>query len=182
MCVRASYLVAIHHEVVGSDKGFEDHHPAGVGCALKQRVCQLRNVDVHLIGAVDQIWQREKNKNKRTMKKHEELLSSRKQTAVMRKVFEALIILMENNCKLLFTEIPKAHLQHTHTHIHTSSELLSNSEGQLPGAELFLTFHSASRSFSVLETCEQKFMCHSSTEPAGWLNLWSEGCHSHINS
>lgn len=32
---RASYLVAVHHEVVGGDQGFEDHHPAGVGRPLK---------------------------------------------------------------------------------------------------------------------------------------------------
>lgn len=51
-----SYLVAVHHEVVRGDEGFEDHHPAGVGRALKQRVGQLGNVHVHLIGAVDQIW------------------------------------------------------------------------------------------------------------------------------
>lgn len=31
----ASYLVAVHHEVVGGDQGFEDHHPAGVGRPLK---------------------------------------------------------------------------------------------------------------------------------------------------
>lgn len=54
--VQASYLVSIHHKVVGGDKGFEDHHPAGIGRALKQRVSQLGNVHVHLIGAVDQIW------------------------------------------------------------------------------------------------------------------------------
>lgn len=59
-----SYLVAVHHEVVGGDKSFEDHHPAGVGCALKQRVRQLGNVHVHLIGAVDQIWPGHKNNNK----------------------------------------------------------------------------------------------------------------------
>lgn len=63
VCVRASYLVAVHHEVVGGDKGFEDHHPAGVGRALKQRVRQLGNVHVHLIGAVDQIWQGKKKTN-----------------------------------------------------------------------------------------------------------------------
>lgn len=56
-CEQASYLVSVHHEVVGGDKGFEDHHPAGVGRALEQRVCQMGNVHVHLIGAVDQIWQ-----------------------------------------------------------------------------------------------------------------------------
>lgn len=62
--VRASYLVAVHHEVVGGDEGFEDHHPAGVGRAFKQRVRQLGNAHVHLIGAVDQIWTRKKKKKK----------------------------------------------------------------------------------------------------------------------
>ena len=63
VCVRlrASYLVAVHHEVVGGNERFEDHHPAGVGCALKQRVRQLGNVHVHLIGAVDQIWRAQKH-------------------------------------------------------------------------------------------------------------------------
>ena len=63
--MEASYLVAVHHEVVGGDKGFEDHHPAGVGRALKQRVCQLGNVHVHLIGAVNQIWQRGERERER---------------------------------------------------------------------------------------------------------------------
>ena len=42
--------------MVGGDKGFEDHHPAGVGRALEQRVRQLGDVHVHLVGAVDEIW------------------------------------------------------------------------------------------------------------------------------
>lgn len=67
-----SYLVAVHHEVVGGDKSFEDHHPAGVGCALKQRVRQLGNVHVHLIGAVDQIWPGHKKKQKTNNKMREE--------------------------------------------------------------------------------------------------------------
>lgn len=54
--VCASYLVSIHHEVVSGDEGFEDHHPAGVGRALEQRVRQLGDVHVHLVGAVDEIW------------------------------------------------------------------------------------------------------------------------------
>lgn len=97
VCVQASYLVAIHHEVVGGDKGFEDHHPAGVSRALKQRIRQLGNVHVHLIGAVDQIWQDYKKK-----KTHKELHDRRKQRAVMRKAFKGLITL-ENSSKLLFT-------------------------------------------------------------------------------
>lgn len=48
-------LVAIDHEVVRRDEGFEDDHPAGVGGPLEQRVGQLRNVHVHLVGAVDEI-------------------------------------------------------------------------------------------------------------------------------
>lgn len=67
-----SYLVAVHHEVVGGDKSFEDHHPAGVGCALKQRVRQLGNVHVHLIGAVDQIWPGHKKKTKKNNNKMRE--------------------------------------------------------------------------------------------------------------
>lgn len=68
-----SYLVAVHHEVVGGDKSFEDHHPAGVGCALKQRVRQLGNVHVHLIGAVDQIWPGHKKKKHNKMREEERL-------------------------------------------------------------------------------------------------------------
>lgn len=61
MCgVCASYLVSIHHEVVSGDERFEDHHPAGVGRALEQRVRQLGDVHIHLVGAVDEIWQWER--------------------------------------------------------------------------------------------------------------------------
>lgn len=70
LCV--SYLIAVHHEVVGGNKGFEDHHPAGVGSAFKKRVRQLGNVHVHLIGAVDQIWfikrQKQSNSSKEQIK------------------------------------------------------------------------------------------------------------------
>lgn len=51
----ASYLVAIDHEVVRGDERLEHNHPAGVGGPLEQRVGQLGNVHVHLVGAVDQI-------------------------------------------------------------------------------------------------------------------------------
>lgn len=56
---KASYLVAVHHEVVGGDQGFEDHHPARVGRPLKQRVRQMGDVYVHVVGAVDEIWMEE---------------------------------------------------------------------------------------------------------------------------
>lgn len=49
-------LVAVDHEVMCRDEGLEDDHPAGVGGPLKQRVSQLRNVHVHLVGTVDQIY------------------------------------------------------------------------------------------------------------------------------
>lgn len=38
------------------DQRLEHNHPAGVGGPLEQRVGQLGNIDVHLVGAVDQIW------------------------------------------------------------------------------------------------------------------------------
>lgn len=53
----SAHLVSVHHEVVCGDQGLEDHHPAVVGGPLKQRVCQLRNAHVHLVGAVDQVCQ-----------------------------------------------------------------------------------------------------------------------------
>lgn len=57
MCVCVIYidLVAVDHEVVCSDEGFKDDHPAGVGGTLEQRVCQLRDVHIHLICALNQI-------------------------------------------------------------------------------------------------------------------------------
>lgn len=50
-----SHLIAVDHEVVCSDEGLKHNHPAGVGGPLKQRVSQLGNVHVHLVGAVNQI-------------------------------------------------------------------------------------------------------------------------------
>lgn len=49
-------LIPIDHEVMCRDEGFEDDHPAGVGGPLEQRVSQLRNVHVHLVGTVDEIY------------------------------------------------------------------------------------------------------------------------------
>lgn len=57
----AAHLVAIDHEVVCGDEGLKHNHPAGIGRPLKQRVSQLGNVHVHLVGAVDQIWGRKQN-------------------------------------------------------------------------------------------------------------------------
>lgn len=48
-------LIAIDHEMMRSDEGFEDDYPAGVGGPLEQRVSQLRNVHVHLVSTVDEI-------------------------------------------------------------------------------------------------------------------------------
>ncbi len=47
-------LITVDHNVVCGDEGFEQDHPAGVGGALEQRVGQLRDVHIHLIGAMDQ--------------------------------------------------------------------------------------------------------------------------------
>lgn len=41
--------------MVCGDERFEDHDPAAVGGSLKQSVCQLGHVHIHLIGAVDEI-------------------------------------------------------------------------------------------------------------------------------
>jgi len=56
VCGRVSDLIAIDHNVVCGDERFKHDHPAGVGGALEQRVSQLRDVHIHLIGALDQIW------------------------------------------------------------------------------------------------------------------------------
>ncbi len=55
MCAcREADLITVDHNVVCGDEGFEQDHPAGVGGALEQRVGQLRDVHIHLIGAMDQ--------------------------------------------------------------------------------------------------------------------------------
>lgn len=60
--VHRAHLVAVHHEVVCGDERFENHDPAVAGRALQQRVCQVGDADVQLIGAVDQVWGTEKKK------------------------------------------------------------------------------------------------------------------------
>lgn len=57
-------LIAIDHEVVCCNEGFEDDHPAGVGGPLKQGVSQLRNVHIHLVGTVDEIYKGNQKKKK----------------------------------------------------------------------------------------------------------------------
>lgn len=47
--------------MVCGDERFENHDPAVAGRALQQRVCQVGDADVQLIGAVDQVWGTEKN-------------------------------------------------------------------------------------------------------------------------
>lgn len=42
--------------MVRGDECFENHNPAVACCALQQRVCQMWDADVQLIGAVDQVW------------------------------------------------------------------------------------------------------------------------------
>lgn len=59
----STHLVAVHHEVVCGDERFENYDPAAAAAALQQRVGQVGDADVQLIGAVDQIWSgREKHK------------------------------------------------------------------------------------------------------------------------
>lgn len=53
--LHAAHLIAVDHEMVGSDEGLEDHDPAGISGPLKQGVCQLWDVHIHLIGALDQV-------------------------------------------------------------------------------------------------------------------------------
>lgn len=59
-----AHLVAVHHEVMCGDERFENHDPAVAGRALQQRVCQVGDADVQLIGAVDQVWGTEKKQTK----------------------------------------------------------------------------------------------------------------------
>lgn len=49
-----THLVAMHHEVVRGDQGFENHHPAGVAGPLHQRVSHLGDVHVGFLGGLDQ--------------------------------------------------------------------------------------------------------------------------------
>lgn len=62
--VRSADLVAVDHQVVCGGEGFKHNHPAGVGSPLKQGVSQLRDVHVHLVGALNQIWGENKASNR----------------------------------------------------------------------------------------------------------------------
>lgn len=42
--------------MVCGDERFEDHDPAAAAAALQQRVGQVGDADIQLIGAVDQVW------------------------------------------------------------------------------------------------------------------------------
>lgn len=58
MHARRAHLVAVDHEVVCGNQGFENHHPAGIADPLHQRVDHLGNVHVGLVlGGLDQVWE-----------------------------------------------------------------------------------------------------------------------------
>ena len=73
MPARSAHLVAVHHEVVCGDERFENHYPAVTGCALQQCVCQVGDADVQLIGAVDQVWNTQKNVALKNLDTHRKL-------------------------------------------------------------------------------------------------------------
>lgn len=55
--VLQAHLIAMHHEVVCGDQGFENHHPAGISGPLHQRVGHLGDVHIGLLGGLDQVWE-----------------------------------------------------------------------------------------------------------------------------
>lgn len=55
-------LIAIDHQMVCSGERLEDNHPAGAGSPLKQGISQLRDVHIHLVGALNQVCRSEKCK------------------------------------------------------------------------------------------------------------------------
>lgn len=58
MDVLRAHLMAVHHEVVSGNQGFEDHHPTGIADPLHQRVDHLGDVHVGLVlGGLDQVWE-----------------------------------------------------------------------------------------------------------------------------
>lgn len=60
-----AHLVTVHHQVVRSNQGLEDHHPAGIADPLHQRVDHLGDVHVGLVlGGLDQVW--DENEQSRT--------------------------------------------------------------------------------------------------------------------
>lgn len=59
------HLIAMHHEVVCGDQGFENHHPAGIAGPLHQRVGHLGDVDIGLLGGLDQVWDAQRRRRNR---------------------------------------------------------------------------------------------------------------------
>jgi hypothetical protein len=58
------YFISIAHEVMGRDQWLEDDDPIGVLRPLDQQIGQLRNGNIGLVGAMQQICNcPEKNKN-----------------------------------------------------------------------------------------------------------------------
>lgn len=58
----SAHLVAVHHEVVCGDEGFENHNPAVGSRSLQECVRQMGDADVQLIGAVDQVCRKQGGK------------------------------------------------------------------------------------------------------------------------
>lgn len=56
--------------MVCGDERLEDHDPAVAGRALQQRVCQVWDADVQLIGAVDQVWRTQRAADERISQEH----------------------------------------------------------------------------------------------------------------
>lgn len=51
----ASHLIAMDHQVVSGDQSLEDHNPASIPCSLKQGISHLWNIDIGLLGCLDQV-------------------------------------------------------------------------------------------------------------------------------
>lgn len=51
----ASHLIAMDHQVVSGDQSLEDHNPASIPCSLKQGISHLGNIDIGLLGCLDQV-------------------------------------------------------------------------------------------------------------------------------
>lgn len=69
LCVNVyAYLIAMNHEVVSGNQGFENHYPAGIASSLYQRVGHLGDVHVSLVlGGLDQVCKELSMKNTQEM-------------------------------------------------------------------------------------------------------------------